>query len=104
MLRGGLGSVAARDVEGLDMSNDFMPLDGWDHVELYVGNAKQAAYFYEHAFGFSRVAYAGPETGVRDRASYVLGQGEMRLVLTSALREDQEVTRHVSAPGGGRKD
>ena len=48
-----------------------MPLDGWDHVELWVGNAKQAAYFYEHAFGFAPVAYAGPETGVRDRASYV---------------------------------
>ena len=57
-----------------------MPLDGWDHVELWVGNAKQAAYFYEHAFGFHRTAYAGPETGVRDRASYVLEQGEIRLV------------------------
>ena len=51
------------------MSADFMPLDGWDHIEVWVGNAKQAAYFYEHAFGFTRVAYAGPETGVRDRAS-----------------------------------
>ena len=55
---------------------DFMPLDGWDYVELWVGNAKQAAYFYEHALGFTRTAYAGPETGVRDRASYVLEQGE----------------------------
>ena len=61
-------------------SNDFMPLEGWDHVELWVGNAKQAAYFYEHAFGFTRTAYAGPETGVRDRASYVLEQGDIRLV------------------------
>ncbi len=60
-----------------------MPLDGWDHVELWVGNAKQAAYYYERAFGFTRTAYAGPETGVRDRASYVLEQGEIRLVLTS---------------------
>ena len=59
------------------MADDPMPLDGWDHVELWVGNAKQAAYFYEHAFGFSRHAYAGPETGVRDRASYVLEQGEI---------------------------
>ena len=50
------------------VSTDFMPLDGWDHVELWVGNAKQAAYWYEHALGFDRVAYAGPETGVRDRA------------------------------------
>src|SRR5712691_11309686 len=52
--------------------HDFMPLDGWDHVELWVGNAKQAAYYYERVFGFARTAYAGPETGVRDRASYVL--------------------------------
>ncbi|MDX6489685.1 MAG: 4-hydroxyphenylpyruvate dioxygenase, partial [Gaiellaceae bacterium] len=53
-------------------ATDFMPLDGWDHIELWVGNAKQAAYYYEQAFGFRRTAYAGPETGVRDRASYVL--------------------------------
>ena len=81
-----------------------MPLDGWDHVELYVGNAKQATYFYEHAFGFAPVAYAGPETGVRDRASYVLEQGEVRLVLTSALREDHDVTRHLAKHGDGVKD
>ena len=70
-------------------TDDFMPLDGWDHVELWVGNAKQAAYYYEHAFGFHRTAYAGPETGVRDRASYVLEQNEIRLVLTSAAAERQ---------------
>jgi 4-hydroxyphenylpyruvate dioxygenase len=86
------------------MSDDFMPLDGWDHVELYVGNAKQAAYWYEHALGFSRTAYAGPETGVRDRASYVLGQGDVRVVLTSALREESEVTRHHARHGDGVKD
>jgi 4-hydroxyphenylpyruvate dioxygenase len=86
------------------MSEDFMPLDGWDHVELYVGNAKQAAYYYEHAMGFSRIAYAGPETGVRDRASYVLGQADVRLVLTSALREDHDVTRHLARHGDGVKD
>jgi 4-hydroxyphenylpyruvate dioxygenase len=84
--------------------DDFMPLLGWDHVELWVGNAKQAAYFYEHAFGFSRTAYAGPETGVRDRASYVVEQGEVRLVLTSALREDHEISRHVCRHGDGVKD
>jgi 4-hydroxyphenylpyruvate dioxygenase len=83
---------------------DFMPLDGWDHVELWVGNAKQAAYFYEHAFGFSRVAYAGPETGVRDRASYVLEQNDIRLVLTSALREDSEITKFGCRHGDGVKD
>src|SRR5919109_4287381 len=84
--------------------SDFMPLDGWDHVELWVGNAKQAAYFYEHALGFTRTAYAGPETGVRDRASYVLEQGDIRIVLTSALREEHEITRHHTRHGDGVKD
>src|SRR5688500_5920073 len=78
---------------------DVMPLDGWDHVELGVGNAKQAAYYYEHAFGFRRAAYAGPETGMRDRASYVLEQNDIRLVLTSGLRPDGEVVRFHAAHG-----
>jgi 4-hydroxyphenylpyruvate dioxygenase len=86
------------------MSGDFMPIKGWDHLELWVGNAKQAAYFYEHAFGFARVAYAGPETGVRDRVSYVLEQGDIRIVLTSGLREDSEVTRFACRHGDGVKD
>jgi 4-hydroxyphenylpyruvate dioxygenase len=86
------------------MAKDHMPLDGWDHVELWVGNAKQAAYWYERALGFERLAYAGPETGIRDRASYVLGQGEIRLVLTSALREASEITQHVSRHADGVKD
>src|SRR5438876_1954370 len=86
------------------MSEDFMPLDGWDHVELWVGNAKQAAYYYEHAFGFRRTAYAGPETGVRDRASYVLEQGDIRLVVTSALRRDSEIGEHAYVHGDGVKD
>jgi len=90
--------------DGEDMATDHMPLDGWDHVELWVGNAKQAAYWYEHALGFARVAYAGPETGVRDRASYVLGQGEIRFVLTSPLRESSEITQHVARHGDGVKD
>jgi len=85
-------------------STDFMPLDGWDHVELWVGNAKQAAYFYEHAFGFTRTAYAGPETGVRDRASYVVEQGDIRLVLTTGLRADNEVTQFASRHGDGARD
>ena len=84
--------------------HDFMPLDGWDDVELWVGNAKQAAFYYEHAFGFARTAYAGPETGVRDRASYVLEQGEIRLVVTSGLREDSEITRFACRHGDGAKD
>ena len=78
-----------------------MPFDGWDHVELWVGNAKQAAFFYEHAFGFTRTAYAGPETGVRDRASYVLEQGDIRLVVTSGLRADSEITQYACRHGDG---
>jgi 4-hydroxyphenylpyruvate dioxygenase len=81
-----------------------MPLEGWDHIELWVGNAKQAAYFYERAFGFDRQAYAGPETGVRDRASYVLRQGEVVLVLTSALSGDHQIARFVSIHGDGVRD
>jgi len=81
-----------------------MPLLGWDHVELWVGNAKQAAYFYENALGFTRTAYSGPETGVRDRASYVVEQGDIRIVLTTALREDHEVTRHHARHGDGVRD
>ena len=81
-----------------------MPLLGWDYVELWVGNAKQAAFFYEHAMGFSRTAYEGPETGVRDRASYVLEQGDIRFVVTSALREEHEITKHVARHGDGVKD
>jgi 4-hydroxyphenylpyruvate dioxygenase len=86
------------------MSTDFMPIEGWDHLEFYVGNAKQAAYFYERAFGFARTAYAGPETGVRDRASYVLEQNDIRLVLTSGLRPDSEMTRFACLHGDGVRD
>src|SRR5436309_11183474 len=86
------------------MATDHMPLDGWDHVELWVGNAKLAAYWYEHALGFERAAYAGPETGVRDRASYVMRQGEIRFVLTSALRESSPITQYVGRHGDGVKD
>ena len=82
-----------------------MPLDGWDHVELWVGNAKQAAYFTPSMRSASLLtAYAGPETGVRDRASYVLEQGNVRFVVTSALREDHEIAGHCSRHGDGVKD
>ena len=86
------------------MSEDFMPLLGWDYVEFWVGNAKQSAYFYEHGMGFTRTSYAGPETGVRDRASYVLEQGDVRFVVTSALREDHEITKHLARHGDGVKE
>jgi 4-hydroxyphenylpyruvate dioxygenase len=83
---------------------DFLPLNGTDHVHFYVGNAKQSAYFYRSAFGMSLVAYAGPETGIRDRASYCLQQGKVRLVLTTALRPDNEIADHVALHGDGVKD
>ena len=85
------------------MAEDFLPLNGTDHVELYVGNAKQSAYYYQMAWGYELIAYAGPETGVRDRASYVLQQGKIRLVLTSAMHPDSEITRHVAQHGDGVK-
>src|SRR6266545_820796 len=83
---------------------DFMPIDGWDHLEFYVGNAKQAAFYYEQAAGFRRAAYAGPETGVRDRASYVLEQGDIRFVLTSPLRRGSEIGEFQLIHGDGVKD
>lgn len=85
------------------MSTDFLPLNGTDHIEFYVGNAKQSAYYYQHAFGFQLIAYAGPETGVRDRASYVLQQGKVRFVLTTALHPNHEITQHVANHGDGVK-
>jgi 4-hydroxyphenylpyruvate dioxygenase len=82
---------------------DFMPLHGIDHVELWVGNAAQASYFYQHAFGFTEVAYSGLETGVRDRTSRVLKQGEILLVLTGTLRSDTDLARHHLHHGDGVK-
>ena len=76
----------------------------WDHLQLFVGNAKQAAHYYATAFGFTPIAYAGPETGVRDRASYALAQGEIRLVLTSALGPDGDIATFVRTHGDGIGD
>ena len=78
---------------------DFLPLKGTDHVEFYVGNARQAAYFYRAAFGMSLVAYAGPETGQRDRASYVVKQGKIRFVLTTPLRSEHPIAQHINLHG-----
>ncbi len=82
---------------------DFLPLLGTDYVELYVGNAKQAAHYYQSAWGFQPLAYKGLETGSKDRVSYVLQQGKIRLVLTSALQKGGEVNRHVEMHGDGVK-
>ena len=84
-------------------ADDFLPLLGTDYVELYVGNAKQAAHYYKTAFGFQSLAYAGLETGVRDRASYVLQQGKIRLVLTTPLHSDSPLNEHLRKHGDGVK-
>ncbi len=85
------------------MSSDFLPIKAYDHIEFYVGNAKQAAHFYDKTFGFKPIAKMGLETGVRDRASYVMEQGKVRFVLTSALHPDLEITRHAALHGDGVK-
>ena len=82
---------------------DFLPLLGTDHIEFYVGNAKQSAYYYQMAWGYELIAYAGPETGVREKASYVLKQGKITLILTTALQPDSEIADHVKAHGDGVK-
>ena len=92
-----------RKIDETAKSVDFLPLLGTDHIEFYVGNAKQAAYFYQHAFGFQPLAYAGPETGLRDRASYVLQQGKIRFVFTTPLGADSEISAHINKHGDGVK-
>jgi 4-hydroxyphenylpyruvate dioxygenase len=82
---------------------DFLPLQGTDYVEFYVGNAKQAAHYYMNAFGFQAAAYAGPETGLKDRVSYVLTQQKLTFVLTSSLRPGTPVAKHVEKHGDGVK-
>jgi 4-hydroxyphenylpyruvate dioxygenase len=83
---------------------DTFPINGTDFVEFWVGNARQAAAYYQHAWGYRLLAYRGPETGVRDRASYVLEQGKIRLVLTTAIRPEGPVADHVSRHGDGVRD
>ena len=86
-----------------DEAEDFLPLLGTDYVELYVGNAKQSAHFYKTAFGFQSEAYAGLETGVKDRVSYVLKQDKIRLVLTTPLKEGGPINEHIDKHGDGVK-
>jgi 4-hydroxyphenylpyruvate dioxygenase len=82
---------------------DFLPLNGTDHIEFYCGNAKQSAYYYINAFGYELIAYAGPETGVRDSASYVIKQEKVVLILTTSLDPDSEISQHVKKHGDGVK-
>jgi len=86
-----------------DGAQDFLPLNGTDYVELYVGNAKQSALYYKTAFGFQSEAYSGLETGVHDKVSYVLKQGKIRLVLTTSLVEDGPINEHINKHGDGVK-
>ena len=82
---------------------DFLPLQGTDYVEFYVGNAKQAAHFYKTAFGFQSLAYAGPETGIKDRASYAVRQHKLTFVFTTPLRSQNEIADHIYKHGDGVK-
>lgn len=86
-----------------EKAQDFLPINGTDYVELYVGNAKQAAHYYKTAFGFQSLAYAGLETGVKDRVSYVLVQDKIRLVLTTPLVPDSPIADHIRKHGDGVK-
>ena len=86
-----------------DDAEDFLPLNGTDYVELYVGNAKQSAHFYKTAFGFQSEAYAGLETGITDRVSYVLKQDKIRLILTTPLEKGGAINQHIDEHGDGVK-
>src|ERR1043166_439054 len=86
------------------VEQDFLPLNGTDYIEFYVGNARQAAHFYRTAFGFRLAAYRGPETGARDPARFLLVQNKIRLVLTTALHSDHPIADHVRAHGDGVRD
>lgn len=93
--------TAVSNAATLQDQHDFLPLNGTDYIEFYVGNAKQAAHYYKTAFGFQSVAYAGPETGVKDRVSYVLIQNKIRFVLTTPLFPGNEISRHIDKHGDG---
>jgi 4-hydroxyphenylpyruvate dioxygenase len=86
-----------------EKADDFLPLEGTDYVEFYVGNAKQAAHYYKTAFGFQSLAYSGPETGVRDRVSYAIRQNKLTLMLTTPLRPNNEIADHIYKHGDGVK-
>ena len=98
-----MNTILEENIAGQTAVVDFLPINGTDYIEWYVGNAKQAAHYYKTAFGFQTLAYAGPETGVRDRASYVLQQGKIRLVLTTALLPQGDIACHVFEHGDGVK-
>jgi len=85
------------------VEKDFLPLQGTDYVEFYVGNAKQAAHFYKTVFGFQSLAYSGPETGTKDRASYAIRQNQLTFVLTTPIRPENAIADHIYKHGDGVK-
>src|SRR5437867_11188064 len=95
--------AAARKKTAPTSGEDFLPLEGTDHIEFYVGNAKQAAHFYQSALGFQPLAYSGPETGVRERASYVVRQNKITFVLTTPIRAKHPIADHILTHGDGVK-
>jgi 4-hydroxyphenylpyruvate dioxygenase len=96
--------MATSTAPATDTAHDTFPINGTDYLEFWVGNAKQAAHFYRGAFGFKLTGYRGPETGTRDRASYLIEQNKLRFVLTSALGPDGEIAAHVHRHGDGVRD
>lgn len=96
-------SIATAPQAATAATTDFLPLQGTDYVEFYVGNAKQAAHYYMSAFGFQALAYAGPETGVKDRASYVVRQHKLTFVLTTPIRANNALADHIYRHGDGVK-
>ena len=96
--------MATATLPASSSTQDIFPINGTDYVEFYVGNAKQAAHYYQSGFGFQLVGYRGPETGTRDRASYLLQQNKIRLIVTSALGPDGEIAQHVNTHGDGVRD
>jgi 4-hydroxyphenylpyruvate dioxygenase len=95
--------AAPRTKKAPAVEEDFLPLQGTDYVEFYVGNAKQAAHFYKTAFGFQSLAYSGPETGTKDRASYAIRQNKLTLVLTTPIRPNHAIADHIHKHGDGVK-
>src|SRR2546428_12785894 len=85
-------------------ATDTFPINGTDYIEFWVGNARQASHYYQSAFGFQLIGYRGPETGVRDRASYLLAQSKIRVILTSPLGPDGPIAEHLRKHGDGVRD
>ena len=96
-------SIAAIQKDNTSTQTDFLPLQGTDYVEFYVGNAKQAAHYYMSAFGFQALAYAGPETGIKDKVSYAVRQHKLTFVLTTPIRSGNEIADHIYKHGDGVK-